>query len=188
MNLLVAITGASGAVYAQRLLSRLESLSEQARRIAVVFSDSGEDVWRYELDSDPSNLPWIRYSNNDFFTPPASGSGGVNTMIIIPCTMGTMASIAQGLADDLISRAADVILKERRKLIVVPREMPYNLIHIRNMEHITLAGGIICPASPSFYDKPESVDDLIDTVVNKVLHLAGFLFPAKSWGGTSEIP
>ena len=188
INLLVAITGASGAVYAKRMLERLEALKEQAEHIAVVFSGSGEDVWRFELDNDPAALPYTRYANNDFFTPPASGSGGVNTMIIIPCTMGTMASIAHGLADDLISRAADVILKERRKLILVPREMPYNLIHIRNMEQLTLAGGIICPASPSFYNKPETIEELTDTVVNKVLQLAGFVFPSPAWGGKSALP
>ncbi len=182
INLLVAITGASGAIYAQRLLLKLGELAPQANRIAVTFSKSGTDVWRYELQSDPDNIPFTRYANDDFFTPPASGSGGFNTMIIIPCSMGTLASVANGLADDLIARAADVMLKERKKLILVPREMPFNLIHIRNMEQITLAGGIICPANPSFYIHPARIDDLVDTVTSKVLQLAGFHFPSFSWG------
>ncbi|MFO7723476.1 MAG: UbiX family flavin prenyltransferase [Bacteroidales bacterium] len=186
INLLVAVTGASGAIYAQRLLKKLESLRSEVERVAVVFSKSGEDVWRHELGSDPDQLPFARYQNNDFFTPPASGSGKFNTMIIIPCTMGTMASVAQGLADDLIARAADVMLKERKKLIIVPREMPFNLIHIRNMEQITLAGGIICPAIPSFYHKPESLEDVVDSVVNKVLQLAGFHIAAFAWGESPE--
>lgn len=186
INLIVAVTGASGSIYARRLLLKLEELSEQTDRIAVIFSLCGKDVWKYELESEPEDIPFIKYSNDDFFTPPASGSGGYDTMIVIPCTMGTMASVAQGTADDLISRAADVILKERRKLILVPREMPYNLIHIRNMEKITLAGGVICPASPSFYSKAESKGSIVDTVVDKVLHLAGFQFSSFSWGENSS--
>jgi flavin prenyltransferase len=188
INLLVAVTGASGAVYAQRFLKKLEALGSQVERVAVVFSESGEEVWKHELDTDPAEIPFIRYRNNDFFTPPASGSGKFNTMVIIPCTMGTMATVAQGLADDLIARAADVMLKERKKLIVVPREMPFNLIHIRNMEQITLAGGIICPAIPSFYHKPQSLDEVVDSVVNKVLQLAGFQIPSFAWGEPPSDP
>jgi flavin prenyltransferase len=186
INLLVAVTGASGSVYAQRFLKKLEALGSQVERVAVVFSLSGEAVWKHELGTDPADLPYIRYSNSDFFTPPASGSGKFNTMVIIPCTMGTMATVAQGLADDLIGRAADVMLKERKKLIVVPREMPFNLIHIRNMEQITLAGGIICPAIPSFYHQPQSLDEVVDSVVNKVLQLAGFHFSSFAWGESPE--
>jgi flavin prenyltransferase len=185
INLLVAITGASGSIYAQRLLMKLEHLTDQAERIAVVFSKSGEDVWKYELDTNPDQIPFTRYAVNDFFTPPASGSGHYNTMAIIPCTMGTMASIAHGIADNLITRAADVMLKERKKLIVVPREMPFNLIHVRNMEQILLAGGIICPANPSFYAQPASLEEAVDTVVHKVLRLAGFQFDGFSWGEPS---
>lgn len=187
INLLVAITGASGSVYAQRLLMKLGNLSDQAERIAVVFSKSGEDVWKYELGTEPDHIPFTRYGINDFFTPPASGSGHYNTMAIIPCTMGTMASIAHGMADNLITRAADVMLKERKKLIVVPREMPFNLIHVRNMEQIILAGGIICPANPSFYAQPSSLEEAVDTVVHKVLRLAGFQFGGFSWGETPPV-
>lgn len=186
INLLVAITGASGAVYAERLLKKLESLSSQVERIGVIFSENGKAVWRHELSSDPLKIPFVHYANSDFFTPPASGSGHYNRMIIIPCTMGTMASIAQGLASDLIARAADVMLKERKILIIVSREMPLNLIQIRNMETITLAGGIICPATPSFYSLPQTMDEAVDTVVHKVLRLAGFQINDFSWGESSE--
>jgi flavin prenyltransferase len=181
-NLLIAITGASGSIYASRLLKKLAALGDQLAHVGLIFSDSGEKVWRYELDENPEILPWKRYANNNFFTPPASGSGVFDAMIIIPCTMGTMASVAGGMADDLIARAADVMLKERRMLILVPREMPFNLIHIRNMEQITLAGGVICPAMPSFYSHPASQEELVDTVVDKVLRLAGFRFPSFNWG------
>lgn len=181
INLLIAITGASGAVYAKRMLQKLEGLRGQADRIAVVFTDSGKKVWQYELGEDPVELPFIQYDNNNFFTPPASGSGRFNTMVVIPCTMGTLAAIAHGLADDLVARAADVMLKERRNLIIVPREMPFNLIHIRNMEQIVLAGGIICPANPSFYSGITTLEQAIDSVVNKVLHLAGFQFDSFNW-------
>jgi flavin prenyltransferase len=187
INLLVAVTGASGSVYAQRLLTKLESLAGQTERIGVVFTKSGEEVWQFELDQPLVSLPFVRYASDDFFTPPASGSGYYNTMIVIPCTMGTMASIAQGMADDLVSRAADVMLKERRSLILVPREMPHNLIHVRNMEQILLAGGVICPANPSFYHKPQNIGELVDTVVDKVLRLAGFHFTSSGWAEEQSI-
>lgn len=181
MNLLIAVTGASGSVYAQRLLHKLEDLRSQTERIAVVFTQSGREVWQYELGEDPEGVPFTQYNNHDFFTPPASGSGKYDTMIVIPCTMGTMASITHGIADDLVARAADVMLKEGRKLILVPREMPCNLIHVRNMEQIILAGGILCPANPSFYARPETLEQVVDSVVNKVLQLAGFQFPSFGW-------
>ena len=119
---------------------------------------------------------------DDFNAPFASGSGQFDTMIIIPCSMGTLGRIASGISNDLISRAADVILKERRKLICVVRDTPYNLIHIRNMETITLAGGIICPAAPSFYSKPTSIEQVAATVVDRVLDLAGFDIKTFRWG------
>ena len=108
--------------------------------------------------------------------------GQYETMIIIPCSMGTLGRIASGLSNDLITRAADVVLKERRKLICVVRETPYNLIHIRNMETITLAGGIICPATPSFYSRPQTIDEVISTVVDRVLDLAGIPNQSFRWG------
>jgi 4-hydroxy-3-polyprenylbenzoate decarboxylase len=122
------------------------------------------------------------YGPNDFYAPFASGSAGYDTMVIIPCSMGTLGRIATGISDDLITRAADVILKERGRLIVVPRETPYNLIHLRNMVTLTEAGAIIMPATPSFYSLPSNMDELVDTVVNRVLDLAGIVNSGFHWG------
>ncbi|MFZ9588696.1 MAG: UbiX family flavin prenyltransferase, partial [Chitinophagaceae bacterium] len=126
------------------------------------------------------NLPV--YNKHDFSAPFASGSGRFDTMIIIPCSMGTLGRIASGASNNLITRAADVILKEKRKLICVARETPYNLIHIRNMETITLAGGIICPATPSFYSQPKTIEEVASTVVDRVLDLACFEIKSFRWG------
>jgi flavin prenyltransferase len=174
-KIIVAITGASGAIYAQRLLDRLEDLKEPPEEIAIVFSDNAVAIWEFE-----TGVKFIakghakEYDIRNLFVPFASGSSDFDTMIICPASMGILGRIANGTSDDLIARTADVMLKERRKLILVPRETPYNLIHIRNMETLTLAGAIICPASPSFYSKPDSIDDLVMTVVERVISLAGF--------------
>lgn len=182
-KIVVAITGASGAIYPKILLDKLLRAKEQWLDLAVVMTENARSVWQTELDNEAyKDLPVTFYSQQDFNAPFASGSGQFNTMIIIPCSMGTMGRIANGISNDLISRAADVILKERRKLICVARDMPYNLIHIRNMEAITLAGGIICPATPSFYSKPVTVEELAATVVDRVLDLAGIDIKTYRWG------
>ncbi len=186
-KILIAITGASGAIYAKVLLDKLLMLREQWQEVSIVMTANAETVWQTELDQDSAsykgqNSPFIFYQPNDFNAPFASGSGQYNTMIIIPCSMGTLGRIANGLSNDLITRAADVILKERRKLICVARETPYNLIHIKNMEAITLAGGIICPATPSFYSKPNSIEAMAATVVDRVLDLAGISIKTYRWG------
>lgn len=172
-KLIVAITGASGSVYALKLLERLASLSRQPEEIAVILSVTAREIWKFEIGEEfHSKPPAKEYDNDNFFAPFASGSSGYETMIICPASMGTLGRIAGGVSDDLISRAADVMLKERRRLILVPRETPYNLIHIKNMELLTLAGAVICPASPSFYSKPATIDGLVNTVVERVLSLA----------------
>ncbi|HET6243225.1 MAG: UbiX family flavin prenyltransferase [Bacteroidetes bacterium] len=182
-KIVVAITGASGAIYAKVLLQKLAELKEQVSEVAVVMSDNAKDVWYYELDNrNYEILPFKVYSKNDFFAPFASGSANFNTMIICPCSMGTMARIASGISNDLTTRSADVILKERRKLILVTRDTPLNLIHINNMKTITESGGIICPASPSFYSKPASFEALAATVTDRVLELAGFSLNTFRWG------
>jgi flavin prenyltransferase len=182
-KLVIAITGASGSVYAKLLLKKLALIKDQFNEAGVVFSKNAKEIWEYELeDKSYSDFPFKVYEKNDFYAPFASGSAGFDTMIICPCSMGTLGRIASGVSDDLITRAADVILKEKGKLILIPREIPYNLIHIKNMETITLAGGIICPATPSFYTKPKSIEDLVSTVVNRVLDLAGFKIDSKRWG------
>ncbi|MFN3940360.1 MAG: UbiX family flavin prenyltransferase, partial [Chitinophagales bacterium] len=151
-RIVVSVTGASGAIYAKVLLDKLTALPDKPATTAVVMSDNARVVWQYELNNRAfENYPFAFYDKGDFMAPFASGSAQYDTMIICPCSMGTMGRIATGISNDLTTRAADVILKERRKLILVIRDTPYNLIHIRNMEMITQAGGIICPASPSFY-------------------------------------
>jgi flavin prenyltransferase len=182
-KIIVAVTGASGSVYAKLLFEKLIALEGQIEEAGVVMSDNARDVWKHELNnSDFEKVPFKTYSKKDFTAPFASGSARFETMIICPCSMGTMARIANGISDDLVSRAADVILKERRKLILVIRDTPYNLIHINNMKTITEAGGIICPASPSFYSMPQSVEDVAATVVDRVLDLAGFSIDSYRWG------
>lgn len=177
-----AVTGASGSIYAKILADRLQQLNDQIDQVGVVFSKNAFDVWKYELqDSSYENFPWKIWDKADYFAPFASGSAGFDSMIVCPCSMGTLGRIATGLSDDLITRAADVMLKERRKLILVLRETPYSLIHIQNMESLTRAGGIICPASPSFYSLPKSFDELAATVVDRALELAGFQVQTKRW-------
>jgi len=182
-KIVISITGASGSVYARLLLEKLQAVKDQWSEVGVVLTENAKEVWRTELgNEDYQKIPFKVYSTTDFHAPFASGSGQYNTMIIIPCSMGTLGRIATGISNDLISRAADVILKERRKLICVVRDTPYNLIHIRNMETITLAGGIICPATPSFYSVPKTIDEVAATVVDRVLDLAGIDVKTFRWG------
>jgi 4-hydroxy-3-polyprenylbenzoate decarboxylase len=181
-KIILAVTGASGSIYAKTLIEKLRALKDPPVKIAVVFSDNAKLIWEYETGKKFKTVsPEKEYKNNDFFAPFASGSSGYDTMIICPASMGITGRIANGTSDDLIARAADVMLKERRKLILVPRETPYNLIHIRNMETLTLAGAIICPASPSFYSKPGTIDDLVMTVVERILTLSGFEADTYQW-------
>ncbi len=150
-KIVVAVSGASGAIYTKVLFDKLILLKGDIDAIGVIMSDNAKEVWKYELDEETyKNYPFDFYSKTDFTAPFASGSAQFDTMIICPCSMGTLGRIASGVSDDLTTRAADVILKERRKLIMVVREMPFNLIHINNMKTVTEAGGIICPANPSF--------------------------------------
>ena len=181
-KIIVAITGASGAVYAKVLLDNLVKLSGQIVKVGVVMSDNAKEVWRFELGNDDyNNYPFTFYSKMDFNAPFASGSAKYETMIIAPCSMGTLGRIANGISNDLISRAADVILKERRRLIAVVRDTPFSLIHINNMKTVTEAGGIICPASPSFYSNPKTFEELASTVVDRVLDLAGLEINSFRW-------
>lgn len=180
-KIVVAVTGASGAIYASTLLEKLSKLKLE---VSVIFSEKAFEIWEYELGNTSwKNSSFKIYKNNDFYAPFASGSSTFETMIICPCSMGTLGRIAHGTSDDLIARAADVILKERRKLIIVPREAPYNLIHIRNMQSLTETGAIICPASPSFYAKPTTIQELITSITDRILILAGIeLDDHYKWG------
>lgn len=182
-KIVVAITGASGAIYAKLLLEKLNQLNSQVAGVGIVMSDNAKQVWQVELDNDDyKNYPYTFYDKNDFMAPFASGSAKFDTMVIVPCSMGTLGRIASGISDDLVTRAADVILKERRKLILVVRDTPFNLIHIRNMQTVTEAGGIICPAIPSFYSKPQTIEELALTVVNRVIDLIGLENESYRWG------
>ncbi len=182
-KIIVAITGASGAIYAKVLLDKLELLNEQIETVGIVMSGNAKEVWKFELNnSDFEKIPFTIYNKNDFFAPFASGSAKYDTMIVCPCSMGTMARIASGISNDLTTRAADVILKERRKLILVSRDTPLSLIHINNMKTITEAGGIICPASPSFYSQPKNFEQLAATVIDRVIDLCGLEMPTYRWG------
>jgi len=182
-KIVIAITGASGSIYANLLIKKLGMIKEQWNELAIVFSDNAKTVWKTELENEDYNqLPYPIFDKSDFNAPFASGSGRFDTMIIVPCSVGTLGRIAQGISNDLITRAADVILKERRKLICVLRETPYNLIQIKNMETITLAGGIICPATPSYYSKPKTIEEAASTVVDRVIDLAGLNIKTYRWG------
>ena len=182
-KIIVAITGASGSLYPKVLLDKLMQLKDQWSALGIIITDNAKIVWKTELENEAySSYDATYFSKNDFMAPFASGSGDYDIMVIIPCSMGTLGRIATGLSGDLISRAADVILKEKRKLICVVRETPYNLLHIRNMETVSLAGGIICPATPSFYSKPQTIEAVTSTVVDRVIDLAGLKIDTFRWG------
>ncbi|HEX8516436.1 MAG TPA: UbiX family flavin prenyltransferase [Bacteroidia bacterium] len=182
-KIVIAVTGASGSIYAKVLLEKLEKLGDQVEAVGVIMSDNARNVWKHELgNSDYEKFPFKIYDKSDFFAPFASGSARYNAMIICPCSMGTLARIAGGISNDLTTRAADVMLKERRKLILVSRDTPLSLIHINNMKTVTEAGGIICPASPSFYSRPSDFEALAATVVDRAIDLCGLSQESYRWG------
>jgi 4-hydroxy-3-polyprenylbenzoate decarboxylase len=182
-KVVIAITGASGSLYASILIEKLLTIRSQWETVSIVMTKNARTVWETELNNQSyKGFHLDVYETDDFTAPFASGSARYDTMIIIPCSMGSLGRIAAGISSDLITRAADVILKERRKLICVIRDTPYNLIHIRNMETVTLAGGIICPATPSFYSRPKTIEEVASTVVDRVIDLAGFDLKSFRWG------
>jgi len=182
-KIIIAVTGASGAIYAKVLFDKLVQLEKQIESVGVIMSGNAKFVWEQELGNKSyTDCPFTFYDKMDFMAPFASGSANYGTMIVCPSSMGTMGRIAAGISNDLTTRAADVILKERRKLIVVARETPLSLIHINNMKTITEAGGIICPATPSFYSNPTTFEELASTVIDRVLTLADLQQDAYSWG------
>jgi len=182
----IAITGASGSIYAKLLLEKLAELKEQVEELSIVMTDNAKFVWQTEIgNTDYEKFSARYFSTKDFTAPFASGSAKYDGLIIIPCSMGTLGRIASGISNDLITRAADVMLKERKKLICVIRDSPYNLIHIRNMETVTLAGGIICPASPSFYNKPQTIEEAVKTIVNRIIDLTDLNNSSFRWGSNT---
>lgn len=172
MKVIVAITGASGAIYARHTLEQLIASSE-VERIALIVSDKAQQVIPFEGITLPDSEKIIRYDNHDMFSSVASGSASWDAMVIVPASMGTVGRVASGVSLSLIERAADVVLKERRRLVVMVRETPYSLIHLRNMTTLTEAGAIILPASPSFYSHPSTIDEAVQTVVERIISHIG---------------
>lgn len=181
MKIIVAITGASGAIYARQALEVLVAHPD-VERVALILSDHAEDVMRAEGVELPASERIERYDNSDMWASVASGSARWDAMIIIPASMGTVGRIASGISRTLIERAADVMLKERRRVVVVVRESPYSLIHLRNMTTLTEAGAIVLPASPSFYFNPTTIEELCLSTSLRALEMAGLEVGHKHWG------
>ncbi|WP_290728461.1 MULTISPECIES: UbiX family flavin prenyltransferase [unclassified Fibrobacter] len=167
---ILGVTGASGAIYATRTARYLKRLGHE---VSLVVTAPGREVVEYEGQKALFDLVDKTFDVDDFFAECASGSADYAGMAVVPCSMGTLGRIAAGTSDNLLVRSADVCLKERRPLVIVPREMPYNLIHIENMARVTRAGAIVVPASPQFYSSPASIEELVDTVVAKILKHLG---------------
>lgn len=184
MKMLVAVSGASGALYAKRLLEALAEVGkvDADLQVATCFSANGKSVWQHELGIErPADFR--EYANDDFACSFASGSARWHAVVVVPCSVGRVGRIASGMADDLISRAADVALKERRKLVLVVRETPLSLIHLENLVTVARAGAIVLPATPSFYTRPGTVAGVADTVVARILDQLGIRADiAGRWG------
>ena len=181
MKVIVAVTGASGAIYARQALETLLNHPE-VERIALIFSDHAEDVISAEGVTLPTSERIEHYANGDMWASVASGSARWDAMVVVPASMGTVARVASGISRTLIERAADVMLKERRPLVMVVRESPYSLIHLRNMTALTEAGAIILPASPSFYFNPSTIEELCRTISVRALELVGLKIDHREWG------
>lgn len=181
-KIVLGIGGSSGSIYAKLLMDKLAKMKDLT--VGVVMSTNAITNWEIEIGEwTASDYPsFTFYGKQDFMAPFASGSAKYDTMIICPSSMGLIGRIASGISNDLMTRSADVVLKERRRLIIVPREAPYSLIHLKNMTAITEAGGIICPATPSFYSQPESLEEIALTVVDRVIDLAGLEQETYRWG------
>ena len=184
MKLVIAGTGASGAIYLQRLLAQIDCTQNE---VHLVLSHFAKQVIRDELGELHVPAGVREHNDRSMNVSFASGSAFFDAMAIVPCTMGTLGRIASGTSDSLIHRAADVFLKEKRKLILVPRETPWNLIHVRNCATLLEAGAIILPAAPSFYSRPGSIDEVADTIVHRILDQLGLPVPrAFRWFETME--
>ena len=181
MRVVVAVTAASGAIYARQCVELLLG-SDSVERIALIYSREAEAVAKSEGVVMPVDSRVEIYSNDDMWASPASGSARWDSMIIVPSTMGTIGRIASGVSQTLIERSADVMLKERRRLVIVAREAPYSLIHLRNMTTLTEAGAIIIPASPSFYFNPATIEELCLTISERAVELAGISVEHREWG------
>ena len=184
MRIVVGISGASGAPYAKRLLEVLTSESLRAQvQVAIVLSSTAEQVYALECEGSVRTMGLPVYEGRDYGAPFASGSSAPDAMVIIPASMSSVAKVAHGISDNLLTRAADVVLKERKRLILVPRETPYSEIHLTNMLALTRMGAMILPASPSFYGRPENLSQLLDTVVGRICDQLGLEHRlVRRWG------
>ena len=181
MKVVVAITAASGAIYARQLLATLVA-SRDVERIAVIYSTNARAVVAHEGEEMPVLEKIEVYENDNLFAAPASGSARWDAMVVVPSSVGTIGRVASGVSQTLIERAADVMLKERRRLIFVVRETPYSLIHLRNMTTLTEAGAVILPATPSFYSLPRDIESLCQTVTERVTSMLGLECERYEWG------
>ena len=181
MRVIVAVTAATGAIYARQCVELLLG-SDSVERIALIYSGEAETVAKTEGVAIPSDSRIEVFRNDDMWASPASGSARWDSMIIVPSTMGTIGRLASGVSQSLIERSADVMLKERRRLVIVAREAPYSLIHLRNMTTLTEAGAIVIPASPSFYFNPSTIEELCLTISERAVELAGVSVNHREWG------
>ena len=181
MKVVVAITAASGAIYARQLLTVLVA-SREVERIAVIYSANARAVVAHEGEIMPESEKIEEYDNDNLFAAPASGSARWDAMVVVPSSVGTLGRVASGVSQTLIERAADVMLKEGRRLIFVARETPYSLIHLRNMTTLTEAGAVILPATPSFYSLPQDVESLCQTVTERITAMLGLECERYEWG------
>lgn len=185
-KIIVAVSGASGSLYARLLCGEL-ARSEQVGEIALIVTRNGQQVAAFE-----DSVHWMgdarlsRYDNDDLFSPPASGSADYDAMVVVPCSMGMAGRIAAGMSADLAGRAADVMLKERRPLILVTRETPLSTLHLRNLTALSECGAVVCPASPSFYARPQQIEPLCMSIVERVLSLLKIDLPRYRWTGREE--
>ncbi|MFI3306681.1 MAG: UbiX family flavin prenyltransferase [Rikenellaceae bacterium] len=183
MRVIVAITAASGAIYARQVVDLLLA-DATVEQVGIIYSANAKEVMAYEGESirDADGLRLVEFSNSDLFASAASGSARWSAMIVVPCSVGSVARIAAGVSDSLIARAADVMLKERRRLVMVVRETPLSLIHLRNMTTLTEAGAIIMPASPSLYMGARSVEELAMSVSSRAVDMVGASGDVRAWG------
>ena len=181
MKVVVAITAASGAIYARQLLNAL-IVSDEVERVAVIYSANARAVVAHEGEKMPQSAKIEEYDNDNLFAAPASGSARWDAMVVVPSSVGTIGRVASGVSQTLIERAADVMLKERRRLIFVVRETPYSLIHLRNMTTLTEAGAVILPATPSFYSHPQDIEALCQTVTERITAMLGIDGKRYEWG------
>lgn len=181
MKIVVAITAASGAIYARQLLETLVK-SEQVEHIALIYSSNARAVVAHECEQMPCSEKIEEFDNCNLFASPASGSARWDAMVVVPSSVGTIGRVASGVSQTLIERAADVMLKERRRLIFVVRETPYSLIHLRNMTTLTEAGAVILPATPSFYSLPQNIEAVCQTVTERITAILGLNCEQYEWG------